>query len=101
MGSDVAVNNRGLEVVVKVLLVEDDRKIATAVRRGLRAEGFAVEVASDGLEGRWLATEGSFDLIVLDIMLPGRNGFQVCADLRDAGDLDADPDAHGQGWRPR
>ena len=70
---------------MKVLLVEDDRKIANAVRRGLQAEGFTVEVASDGLEGRWLATEGSYDLIVLDIMLPGRNGFQVCADLRDAG----------------
>ena len=70
---------------MKVLLVEDDRKIANAVRRGLQAEGFTVEVAGDGLQGRWLATEGSYDLIVLDIMLPGRNGFQVCADLRDAG----------------
>ena len=69
---------------MKVLLVEDDRKIANAVKRGLEAEGFTVEVAADGIEGRWLATEGSFDLIVLDIMLPGRNGYQVCADLRDA-----------------
>jgi two-component system OmpR family response regulator len=70
---------------VKVLLVEDDRKIAAAVRRGLEAEGFSVETATDGIEGRWLATEGTFDLIVLDLMLPGRNGYQVCADLRDAG----------------
>ena len=70
---------------MKVLLVEDDRKIAAAVKRGLEAEGFSVEIATDGIEGRWLATEGSHDLIVLDIMLPGRNGFQVCADLRDAG----------------
>ena len=70
---------------MKVLLVEDDRKIAAAVKRGLQAEGFAVEVAADGIEGRWLATEGAYDLIVLDIMLPGRNGYQVCADLRDAG----------------
>ncbi len=70
---------------VKVLLVEDDRKIASAVQRGLRAEGFTVEVAADGLEGRWLALEGGYDLVILDLMLPGRNGFQVCADLRDAG----------------
>ena len=70
---------------MKVLLVEDDRKIAKAIKRGLEAEGFAVEIATDGIEGRWLATEGSYDLIVLDIMLPGRNGYQVCADLRDAG----------------
>jgi DNA-binding response OmpR family regulator len=70
---------------VKVLLVEDDRKIATAVKRGLEAEGFGVEVASDGSEAFWRATEGSYDLIVLDIMLPGRNGYRVCADLRAAG----------------
>ncbi len=71
---------------VKILLVEDDKKIATIVKRGLEAEGFTVEVAFDGVDGLWLATEGSFDLIVLDIMLPGRNGYQICADLREAGD---------------
>ena len=71
---------------VKILLVEDDKKIATIVKRGLEAEGFTVEVAFDGVDGLWLATEGSFDLIILDIMLPGRNGFQICADLREAGD---------------
>jgi DNA-binding response OmpR family regulator len=71
---------------MKVLLVEDDRKIAAAVKRGLEAEGFTVEVAFDGMHGAWLAAEGSFDLIVLDIMLPGRNGYRICADLRDAGD---------------
>jgi two-component system OmpR family response regulator len=70
---------------VKVLLVEDDNKIATAVRRGLQAEGFAVEVSSDGSDGLWRALEGTYDLIVLDIMLPGRNGFRVCAELRAAG----------------
>lgn len=70
---------------MKVLLVEDDRKVANAVKRGLEAEGFNVEITCDGIEGQWLATEGSFDLIVLDIMLPGRNGYQVCANLRDAG----------------
>ena len=71
---------------VKILLVEDDKKIATIVKRGLEAEGFTVEVAFNGVDGLWLAREGSFDLIVLDIMLPGRNGYQVCADLREAGD---------------
>jgi DNA-binding response OmpR family regulator len=71
---------------VKLLLVEDDAKIAGALRRGLTAEGFAVEVAGDGVEGLWRAQEGAYDLIVLDIMLPGRNGYQVCADLRRGAD---------------
>lgn len=71
---------------MKVLLVEDDHKIAGAVRRGLEAEGFTVEVAVDGDDGLWRATEGRYDLIVLDIMLPGRNGYRICATLRAAGD---------------
>jgi two-component system OmpR family response regulator len=71
---------------MKLLLVEDDKKIATVVKRGLEAEGFTVEVAFDGNDGLWLATEGSYDLIILDIMLPGRNGYQICAELREAGD---------------
>ncbi|HEX6424141.1 MAG TPA: response regulator transcription factor [Acidimicrobiales bacterium] len=71
---------------MKLLLVEDDAKLAAAVRRGLEAEGFTVEVATDGDEGLWRATEGTYDLVVLDIMLPGRNGYRVCADLRAAGD---------------
>lgn len=71
---------------MKLLLVEDDKKIATMIKRGLEAEKFTVEVALDGPQGLWLATEGSYDLIILDIMLPGRNGYQICADLREAGD---------------
>ncbi len=70
---------------MKLLLVEDDVKISSAVKRGLEAEGFRVEVAFDGDDGLWKATEGRYDLIVLDLMLPKRNGFQVCADLRKAG----------------
>ncbi len=70
---------------MKLLVIEDDVKIATAVKRGLEAEGFTVEVVFDGSEGLWLATEGRYDLIILDIMLPGRNGYQICADLRAAG----------------
>ena len=70
---------------MKLLLVEDDAKLSAALRRGLEAEGYAVEVATNGDDGLWRATEGAFDLIVLDIMLPGRNGYRVCADLRAAG----------------
>lgn len=71
--------------MTKLLLVEDDRKIAKAVRRGLEAEGFTVEVSHDGEDGFWRASEGTYDLIMLDIMLPGRNGFRICAGLREAG----------------
>jgi DNA-binding response OmpR family regulator len=70
---------------VKLLLVEDDKKIATVVKRGLEAEGFNVEVAFDGQEGLWRAREGLYDLLVLDILLPGLNGYRICAKLREAG----------------
>jgi two-component system, OmpR family, response regulator len=69
---------------MKLLVVEDDVLIATTVKRGLEAEGFDVELASNGHDGLWMATEYHFDLIVLDIMLPGKNGYQVCAELRKA-----------------
>ena len=84
---------------MKLLVVEDDVKIAAALRRGLTAEGFQVEIADDGLDGLWRAREGAYDLIVLDIMLPGRNGYRVCADLRAAGDTTPDPRAHREGRR--
>jgi len=71
--------------VVKILVVEDDETTAQALARGLRAEGYSVEVAGDGESGRWLADEANPDLIVLDIMLPGKNGYRVCAELREAG----------------
>jgi two-component system, OmpR family, response regulator len=71
---------------VKLLVVEDDHKIASAVKRGLENEGFTVDVAGDGDDGWWMATEGAYDLIVLDLMLPKRNGYVLCADLRRAGD---------------
>jgi two-component system, OmpR family, response regulator len=71
---------------MKLLVVEDDAKIAGALRRGLTAEGFQVEIAQDGVDGLWRAQEGSYDLILLDVMLPGHNGYRVCADLRRAGD---------------
>ena len=70
---------------MKLLLIEDDKKIAAAVKRGLEAEGFTVDAAFDGEDGLWRATEGSYDLVLLDIMLPGRNGYVVCRELRQAG----------------
>src|SRR3712207_4448563 len=71
---------------MRVLLVEDETRLANAVRRGLEAEGFSVDVAADGKDGFWRASEGRYDAIVLDIMLPGMNGFKVCSALREAGD---------------
>jgi DNA-binding response OmpR family regulator len=67
---------------VRVLVVEDEIRQAAALKRGLEAEGFAVDVAGNGTDGLWLATEHSYDVIVLDVMLPGLNGFKVCAALR-------------------
>ncbi len=66
-------------------MIEDDKRLASTLRRGLEAEGFAVDNALDGEQGLWLASENSYDAIVLDIMLPKVNGFQVCARLREAG----------------
>lgn len=68
---------------MKLLVVEDDPKIADAVRRGLTDEGFTVEVAHRGDDGYWMASAGGYDLIVLDIMLPGINGYEVCRRLRE------------------
>ena len=70
---------------MRILLVEDERPLAETLRRGLEAEHFAVELAFDGNDGLWLAQEHPFDAIVLDIMLPGMNGYKVCAALREAG----------------
>jgi DNA-binding response OmpR family regulator len=67
---------------VRVLVVEDERRLADGIRAGLEAEGFAVDVAHDGLDGLWLARERDYDAIVLDLMLPGMNGYRVCATLR-------------------
>ncbi|HEX2786209.1 MAG TPA: response regulator transcription factor [Ilumatobacteraceae bacterium] len=67
---------------MRVLVVEDEVRQAAALKRGLEAEGFAVDVANNGNDGLWLATEQPYDVIVLDVMLPGLNGFKVCAQLR-------------------
>ncbi|MFE4953113.1 response regulator transcription factor [Streptomyces sp. NPDC056653] len=70
---------------MRLLIVEDEKRLATSLAGGLTAEGFAVDVVHDGLEGLHRAAEGAYDLVVLDIMLPGMNGYRVCAALRAAG----------------
>ena len=67
---------------MRVLLVEDEGNLAAAVARGLRAEGFAVDVAGDGGRGLQRALEGGYAAVVLDIMLPGRSGYDVLRELR-------------------
>lgn len=70
---------------MRILMVEDEEHLASAVARGLREEGFAVDVVASGTDGLWHARERSYDLILLDILLPGTNGFQFCATLRAEG----------------
>ena len=71
---------------MRVLVVEDDKQLAAALRRGLEEEGYAVDTALDGVEGEWLATENSYDALVLDIMLPRLRGDELCVRRREAGD---------------
>jgi two-component system, OmpR family, response regulator len=70
---------------VRILVVDDDSRVAGAVKRGLEHEGYAVDLALDGIEGHWLAVENAYDAMVLDIMLPGMRGDTLCTSLRDAG----------------
>jgi DNA-binding response OmpR family regulator len=67
---------------MRLLLVEDEVRQAAATKRGLEAEGFTVDIATTGIDGLWMATTEAYDAIILDIMLPGLNGFRVCAELR-------------------
>ena len=67
---------------MKILLVEDEGRLADVVKEGLVAEGFAVDVVGDGVTGLWAATSNPYDVIVLDIMLPGLNGYDVLKELR-------------------
>jgi DNA-binding response OmpR family regulator len=84
-----ALSNRGDDpgpeahnAAVRVLVVEDEARLAEFIQEGLDAEGFDVELAHDGLDGLWRARERPYDAIVLDILLPGMNGYRVCQTLR-------------------
>ncbi|MBA2336575.1 MAG: response regulator transcription factor [Acidimicrobiia bacterium] len=68
---------------MRVLVVEDEGALAAGLRAGLEAVGYAVDVADNGTDGLWMATEFPYDVIVLDIMLPGVNGFLLCRTLRE------------------
>jgi two-component system OmpR family response regulator len=68
--------------MVRVLVVEDELRMAGLLRRGLADEGWTVDVAPDGTDGLWAATEHEYDAVVLDVMLPGMDGFAVCRALR-------------------
>ena len=72
--------------MVRVLVVEDERPLATALRRSLESEGFSVVLAANGIDGDWQAREHDFDVIVLDVMLPGLSGYDICHRLRASGD---------------
>jgi two-component system, OmpR family, response regulator len=70
---------------MRLLVVEDEQRLAAGLRKGLEAEGFAVDVVHNGTDGIWMARENPFDAIILDVMLPGANGYQVCRTLRSEG----------------
>ncbi len=70
---------------MRILVVEDEIKMAALLKRGLEHEGFAVDVSGDGLDALWAARENDYDAIVLDAMIPGCDGFEVCRTLRREG----------------
>lgn len=67
---------------MRILVVEDERRLGAYLRKGLTESGYTVDVAVNGVDGAHLASEGTYDLVVLDVMLPGKDGFEVLADLR-------------------
>jgi two-component system, OmpR family, response regulator len=70
---------------MRVLIVEDEARMATAIRRGLQAEGVVADVAPSGEDALWMAGSTEFDAVILDVMLPGIDGFETCQRLRDDG----------------
>ncbi len=70
---------------MRVLIVEDDAKLAALIRRGLTEDGYAADIAKDGEEAAWMAGATDYDVIILDVMLPGIDGFNACRRLRESG----------------
>jgi two-component system, OmpR family, response regulator len=70
---------------MRILVVEDEPLVAASLQAGLEAEGYTVDLAADGVEGLWMASERDYGAVVLDIMLPRLNGYRVCERLRRAG----------------
>ena len=70
---------------MRLLLVEDDARIARFVAKGLREQAYAVDVANTGDDALYQAAINTYDLVILDVMIPGRNGFEVCRELRKSG----------------
>ncbi len=70
---------------MKILVVEDEERVSQFIQKGLREEGHAVDVAFDGEEGGFLAEVNDYDLIILDLMLPKKNGIMVCGEIRERG----------------
>ncbi len=70
-------------ISMRILIVEDDRKIGTFLQKGLRQEQYAVDLCRDGEEAVYLVQLNSYDVVILDIMLPGKDGFTVCKELRE------------------
>ncbi len=70
---------------MRILLVEDEKNVAGFIKKGLEEEAYTVDIANDGLEGLHMATSAEFDLIILDVMLPGMNGIELCKNLRAKG----------------
>src|SRR5437867_4348201 len=70
---------------LRVLVVEDTRRMAGLLRRGLQEEGYAVDVVANGEDAVWMASENPYDAIVLDVVLPDFDGFEVCRRIREAG----------------
>jgi heavy metal response regulator len=70
---------------MRILLVEDEKNVAAFIKKGLEEEYYAVDVAEDGAEGFLMATSNEYDLMILDIMLPGLNGIELCKRLREKG----------------